>query len=77
MSIQHYFLIIKECAVCMLPAIHPHPLSHIKFGVDEMRQAEQEEERRKNREARFFCLVFGVPTIIGYGVLIYMYVPRL
>ena len=57
----------------MLPAIHPHPLSHIKFGVDEMRRAEQEEEKRAKDDAQFFCLVFGIPVIIMYAVLIYTY----
>ena len=38
-----------------------------------MTQKEQEEEKRRQNDAQFFCLVFGIPVIIIYAVLIYTY----
>ena len=44
--------------------------------AEKMTQKEQEEEKRRRQDqddALFFCFVFGMPTLICYGVLIYLY----
>ena len=48
-----------------------HPLGKYAQGMHE--KAEQEEEQRRQDDAKFFCAVWGIPTFICWCVLIYFY----